>query len=530
VEFVNAVDSSGNLVANTNTAIVAVTVTVPAPAPSLPQISGISPNYGAPAALIRIAGTNFGSTQGNTSVTVGGASSRVVSWSNTLIAIQVPSRAATGNIVVTTGGEASNGAPFTFYPYPAITSISPASGPAGTPVTITGTGLLDGEGNGVVAFNGIPATILSQTATSIAVDVPVAATTGPISVRANGDTAKSSAFTVSPSPQITSLTPNYGAPAALIKIAGTNFGATQGNGYVTVGGASSRVVSWSNTLIAIQVPSRAATGNIVVIAGGASSNGAEFFFYPYPVIDSISPSNGAVDTPVTITGTGLLDGGNNAIVTFNGTPTQIHIESSTSILVDVPPGATSGPISVSANGDTVKSSTSFTVTAPQIDNISPNYGAPAASITVAGTNFGATQGNSYITINGALCGVTAWSDTSITIRVPSNASTGNLVVAAGRESSAGAAFTFYAYPAIATISPGSGAVGTPVTITGSNLLDGGNKATVTFNGTPAAIVSDTNSQIQVTVPSGATSGRVLVRINGVTLIATTDFTVTPPTP
>ena len=124
--------------------------------------------------------------------------------------------------------------------------------------------------------------------------------------------------------------------------------------------------------------------------------------------------------------------------------------------------------------------------------------------------------------------MTAWSDISITIRVPSNASTGNLVVRVGRESSNGAAFTFYPYPAIATVSPGSGAVGTPVTITGSNLLDGGNNATVTFNGIPAAIVSDTASQIQVNVPTGATSGRLLVRVNGVTLIGLGNFAVTTP--
>ena len=144
-----------------------------------PQITSLSPNYGAPAALIKIAGTNFGATQSNGSVTVGGAPSYVVSWSNTSIAIQVPSRATTGNIVVTAGGAASNGAAFTFYPYPAITGISPASGPVGTPVTITGTGLLDGGGNGVVTFNGTPAAILSQTSTSIQVNVPAGATTGP---------------------------------------------------------------------------------------------------------------------------------------------------------------------------------------------------------------------------------------------------------------------------------------------------------------------------------------------------------------
>ena len=79
--------------------------------------------------------------------------------------------------------------------------ISPASGPVGTAVTITGTGLLDREGDGVVTFNGIPAAILSQTSTSIQVDVPFGATTGPISVHANGDTVKSSTnFTVYPRP------------------------------------------------------------------------------------------------------------------------------------------------------------------------------------------------------------------------------------------------------------------------------------------------------------------------------------------
>ena len=436
-------------------------------------------------------------------------------------------RATTGNIVVTADEETSNGAAFTFYGYPAIASISPGSGGIGTPVTITGSNLLDGGGNGAVTFNGIPATIRSESSTSIQVDVPTGATTGPINVHVNGDTVKSSSnFTVT-GPEISGINPNYGAPAALIRIAGTNFGATQGNGSVTVGGAPSHVVSWSNTAIAIQVPSRGATGNIVVTADGEASNGAAFTFYPYPAITDISPTSGPVGTPVTITGSGLLDGEGNATVTFNGTSATIVSESSTSIQVDVPAGAITGPVSVRVNGDTVKSSANFTVTVPQIGMLNPGYGAPAALIVITGTGFGATQGNSYVTINGAVCGVTAWSDTSIIIRVPSNASSGNVVVKVSGEASNGAPFTFYAYPAISSVSPGSGAVGTLVTITGSNLLDGGDNATVTFNGTPAVISSDTSGSIPVTVPTGATSGRILVHVNGVTLIATTDFIVTP---
>ncbi len=128
----------------------------------LPQISGISPNYGGPSALIEISGTGFGAIQGNGRVTVGTARAYVASWSNTAIAILVPSNATTGNLVVTAGGVASNGVPFTFYPHPAITGFSPSGGAVGTSVTITGIGLLDGEGNGVVTFNGAPATIISQ--------------------------------------------------------------------------------------------------------------------------------------------------------------------------------------------------------------------------------------------------------------------------------------------------------------------------------------------------------------------------------
>ncbi len=457
-------------------------------------------------------------------MTVGGAPSYVLSWSSTSIAIQVPSRATTGNIVVTADGEASNGVPFTFYPYPAITGISPASGAAGTRVTITGTGLLDGECNAAVSFNGRAAKILSESSTSIQVDVPTGASTGPVTVHVNGDTAKSSTFLVIPTPQISSINPSYGAPAALIKISGTHFGLTQGS--VTVGGAPSYVVSWSNTAIAIQVPSRATTGNIVVTADGVPSNGAAFTFYPYPAITGISPASGAVGAAVTITGTNLLDGEGNGTVTFNGTPATILSQTSTSIQVDVPAGATSGPVSVHVNSDTTKSSSSFTVMHPQISGISPNYGAPAALITITGANFGATRGNGSVTVGGAPSYVVSWSNTAIAVEVPSRATTGNIVVTTEGEASNGALFTFYGEPSITGLSVDSGPVGTSVTITGNNLQDGGNNPTVTFNGTPAAVSSDTSGSIQVTVPTGATSGRVLV--NGVTVVASTSFDVTPP--
>ncbi len=69
-----------------------------------------------------------------------------------------------------------------------ITGISPTSGPAGTPVVITGTNL---GGATKVSFGGIKASATSDTATEIKVDVPTGAITGPVRVKTPAGKAKS---------------------------------------------------------------------------------------------------------------------------------------------------------------------------------------------------------------------------------------------------------------------------------------------------------------------------------------------------
>ncbi len=79
------------------------TVTVP------PSITSVSPTSAAAGTAMTITGTNFGSTQGTSTVTFSGIAATPTSWSDTSIVAPAPSGAGTGGVVVTVGGMPSNG-------------------------------------------------------------------------------------------------------------------------------------------------------------------------------------------------------------------------------------------------------------------------------------------------------------------------------------------------------------------------------------------------------------------------------------
>jgi hypothetical protein len=70
-------------------------------------------------------------------------------------------------------------------------------------------------------------------------------------------------------------------------------------------------------------------------------------------------------------------------------------------------------------------------------------------------------------------------------------------------------------PAISSVSPTSGSVGTAVTISGTNLGSTQGTSTVAFNGTAGTPSSWSGTSIAVPVPSGATTGNVVVTVGGV---------------
>src|SRR5712691_3142490 len=344
-----------------------------------PSITSLTPNSGAVGATITIAGSNFGSTQGTSTVKFNGTAATATSWSATSITVTVPSGATTGNVVVTVSSKASNGVSFTVLGTPSITSLSVTSGPVGTAVTINGSNFGASQGSGSVSFNGTAASVTSWSATSIGTTVPSGATTGNVVVFASGVNSNGKSFTVTPA--VTSLSPTSGAAGASVTIAGTTFGSSQGTSTVTFNGTAASPTSWSATSIGVPVPSGATTGNVVVTVSGNASNGVSFAVVPAPSITSLSTTSGAVGASVTITGSNFGSSQGTSTVKFNGTTATTTSWSATSIGVPVPTGATTGNVVVHASG-VDSNGVAFTVV-PNITSLSPTSGAVGASVTIA---------------------------------------------------------------------------------------------------------------------------------------------------
>jgi len=123
----------------------------------------------------------------------GTAATKVTLSGTTYLTATVPSDALTGPVTVTTGSTTLTSSQ-NFSVLPTAKTFTPTSGPVGTLVTITGTGLTQTT---LVEFNGKSASFTVVSDTEITATVPTGATTGKIEVTTQGGSVTSSSkFTV----------------------------------------------------------------------------------------------------------------------------------------------------------------------------------------------------------------------------------------------------------------------------------------------------------------------------------------------
>ncbi len=138
-------------------------------------------------------------------------------------------------------------------------------------------------------------------------------------------------------PQITSIQPDSAFAGDTLKIAGTDFGASQGSSTVTVGGKNADTIYiWSAIEIRLKIPATAATGNVTVTVGETGSNSVSFKVRG-TVVPDVSFANDVFPVFVNSGCTGCHGGTNSLFV-----DTYAHLMSGTSV---------HGPVVTAGNGE-----------------------------------------------------------------------------------------------------------------------------------------------------------------------------------
>jgi YD repeat-containing protein len=157
------------------------------------------------------------------------------------------------------------------------------------------------------------------------------------------------------------FTPDGGAAGTTVTIYGTGFSTTPSQNAVAFNGVSATVTSASATTLVTTVPTGATTGTISVTTSSGSDTSSTSFTVSdsAPTITGFTPTIGTPGTAVNITGTNFETSLPSNRVKFNGTLADLTSAAATSVDTNVPGGAGSGRITLSAPLGTATSSADF---------------------------------------------------------------------------------------------------------------------------------------------------------------------------
>ncbi|WP_324680719.1 malectin domain-containing carbohydrate-binding protein [Hymenobacter sp. GOD-10R] len=341
-------------------------------------------------------------------------------------------------------------------------------------------------------------------------------------------------------------------------------------------GSPSQIVSVGNTPY-LAVADVDGDNDLDLLTANSSSNTVSVRLNQAVSLLTFTPASGGPGTRVDITGIGFVsEDGRTPLVTsvfFNGTPAAFFaVLSPTQVATAVPAGATTGPLTVTTTQSTLTSTASFTVLANPVitttagaTTVSPQTTTPvdpgltvtdADSPTLVLAQVGITSGlvssedvlsftptgsitgrydasSGLLTLNAPSPGATIaqWQAVLRSVSYRNNSAapltanrTVSFLVNDGTNNSNVASKTLAApAPTITRFTPASGAVGTSVTITGTNLTGA---TVIRFKEVVATSFSVVNATtLTATVPAGATTGPVSVTTPSGTATSTTNFTV-----
>ncbi len=394
----------------------------------VPQLTGLEPDNGPAGTTVTLHGLSL---VGVSSVSFGTATARFKRISPEVIQATVPPTATSGAIVIGTGkGSPPIETPLSFTVGPAITSFKPTQGIADTAVTVNGTGFGASDASRVLELDGIPiADVTWVSPTQLSFVVPVAATSGSISIAVGGGATATSAASFTVLPSISGYDVQSARIGDPVTIEGSALAATSIVRFGKVAQADFTVAS-DGLSITTTVPAGATSAAVTVTTPAGNAKGP--LFMVEPSLDPLSISVANAGATVTLTGQALAGTRSVMFAGANG-PATVPARfkaSATSLSITVPQAATTGAIEITTDGGSVDS-TSVGIQ-PTIGRYKPAAGTVGSTVTLTGSGFGAPGETRTIAVNGAeATDVTYISPNQLSFTVPDGATTGPITIAVG---------------------------------------------------------------------------------------------------
>ena len=381
-----------------------------------------------------------------------------------------------------------------------ISSIAPSAGNEGAIVVISGMNLPNSTNISRVTLANIQAMVMSASSTEITIQAgasPPEGTSGRVLVETvDGRILELTGDVWVYYPVITrdDISPLTGQSGTNVNISLTRIPDLPAITRVSLTGVLAQVTAISNGVLTVRAgPSPATPSGDVIIefADGSIITISTSWSYQMPVtVSSVSPSSGYFNTLVTITGSGFQE---NSVTITNvhlaGIETTIMSQSDTTLTVRISQENSSstdivGPITILADSGAYYSSAqqlNFTYVGVQVTATTPRSGTRGTLVTLTGV--GLLAGGMTIT-SVTIAGVTAVVDiansTVVSFRAGNFSSASNLssieyVMDTAATIRVPNSWRYIEPGQITSVSPSAGAMGTVVSISGSNLLGGGSR-------------------------------------------------------
>lgn len=314
--------------------------TAPATAPIV--VVSFGPASGGTGTVVTVTGSGF---TGVTNARVGGVATTFSVASDAQLQLTVPAGAQSGRIELAGDGRSVVSATdFTVVFIPQVASVTPTSVLTGARVTLAGSSL---DRAREVRLNGMQLPIVTQTATTLVIDVVAGATSGVLTVvdADGGARAVAQSLTVLAPMTLTSFAPTAIVTGNALTVNGT--GLDRAVGITFANGATANVATRSGTTrLTATVPDSAGSGPIRVRGSAADEVVAAT---PLTVIPAIRVDANAIypvaaaGASVTVAGTGLTE---VSAVMVGAATAAIVSKSATQLVFSVPAGVACGAITL----------------------------------------------------------------------------------------------------------------------------------------------------------------------------------------